>query len=120
MIHYSYIIHCIFINHYVFIIKPMVPNPIITLIILLNPNSTSLIILLYSLVSLYLLSLLFILSFYPFITRRELYIDIHSRSLVIFFLFNIFALGSIGDPIPFIFLALAYRSVIEPNSRLNE
>ena len=64
--------------------------------------------------------LLFILSFYPFITRRELYIDIHSRSVVIFFLFNIFALGSIGDPIPFIFLALAYRSVIEPNSRLNE
>jgi len=64
--------------------------------------------------------LLFILSFYPFIIRRELYIDIHSRSIVIFFLFNIFALGSIGDPIPFIFLALAYRSVIEPNSRLND
>ena len=64
--------------------------------------------------------LLFILSFYPFIIRRELYIDIHSRSIVIFFLFNIFALGSIGDPIPFVFLALAYRSVIEPNSRLND
>ena len=57
---------------------------------------------------------LFFLSFYPFLSRRELYTDVHTRSISIFFLFNTFALGSIGDPIPFIFLALAYRSVIVP------
>jgi len=64
--------------------------------------------------------LLFIFSFYSFILKRELYADIHSRSIVIFFLFNIFALGSIGDPLPFIFFALAYRSIIEPDSEVNE
>ena len=57
---------------------------------------------------------LFFLAFYPFLKRRELYADVHTRSISIFFLFNTFALGSIGDPIPFIFLALAYRSVIVP------
>ena len=57
---------------------------------------------------------LFFLAFYPFLKRRELYTDVHTRSISIFFLFNTFALGSIGDPIPFIFLALAYRSVIVP------
>ena len=57
---------------------------------------------------------LFFLAFYPFLKRRELYTDVHTRSITIFFLFNTFALGSIGDPIPFIFLALAYRSVIVP------
>ena len=57
---------------------------------------------------------LFFLAFYPFLKRRELYVDVHTRSISIFFLFNTFALGSIGDPIPFIFLALAYRSVIVP------
>ena len=57
---------------------------------------------------------LFFLAFYPFLKRRELYSDVHTRSISIFFLFNTFALGSIGDPIPFIFLALAYRSVIVP------
>jgi hypothetical protein len=42
-----------------------------------------------------------------------LYRDVHTRSITIFFLFNTFALGSIGDPLPFIFLALAYRSVVD-------
>jgi uncharacterized membrane protein YobD (UPF0266 family) len=63
---------------------------------------------------------LFFLAFYPFLTRRELYIDVHTRSISIFFLFNTFALGSIGDPIPFIFLALAYRSVIVPEEVIQD
>lgn len=56
--------------------------------------------------------LLFLLAFWPYLKERALYQDIHTRSITIFFLFNTFALGSIGDPLPFIFLALAYRSVV--------
>ncbi len=59
--------------------------------------------------------LLFLIAFWPYITRRELFRDTHARSLMVFFLFNIFALGSIGDPLPFIFFALAYRTVIVPD-----
>jgi hypothetical protein len=55
---------------------------------------------------------LFCIAFFPFIFRRALFEDIHARSLMVFFLFNIFALGSIGDPLPFIFFALAYRTVM--------
>jgi hypothetical protein len=58
--------------------------------------------------------ILFCVAFWPFLSRKELYNDIHTRSISIFFIFNTFALGSIGDPLPFIFLALAYRSVIAP------
>jgi hypothetical protein len=58
--------------------------------------------------------ILFFVAFWPFLSRKELYNDIHTRSISIFFIFNTFALGSIGDPLPFIFLALAYRSVIAP------
>jgi hypothetical protein len=57
---------------------------------------------------------LFCIAFFPFIFRRALFEDIHARSLMVFFLFNIFALGSIGDPLPFIFFALAYRTVMAP------
>lgn len=56
---------------------------------------------------------LFLLAFWPYLTNPALYRDIHTRSITIFFLFNTFALGSIGDPLPFVFLALAYRSVID-------
>lgn len=59
--------------------------------------------------------LLFCIAFWPFVARRALFADIHARSLMVFFLFNIFALGSIGDPLPFIFFALAYRMVIVPD-----
>ncbi len=55
--------------------------------------------------------LLFIFAFWPYMSRAELYRDVHTRSIAIFFIFNTFALGSIGDPIPFIFFAFAYRSV---------
>ena len=55
--------------------------------------------------------LLFILAFWPYIRNIELWKDEHTRTLIIFFLFNVFALGSIGDPLPFVFFALAYRSL---------
>jgi len=54
---------------------------------------------------------LFVLAFWPFIREKALWQQEHTRSVIIFFLFNVFALGSIGDPLPFVFLALAYRSL---------
>ena len=56
--------------------------------------------------------LLFFVAFGPFLIDRRLYQDIHTRSVAVFFLFNIFALGSIGDPIPYIFFAFAYRKAV--------
>ena len=64
--------------------------------------------------------LLFLIAFYPFVTRKEMYRDTNARSLMVFFLFNTFALGSIGDPIPFIFFALAYRTVVSPKEAKTE
>ncbi len=64
--------------------------------------------------------LLFLIAFWPFVSRKALFDDAHARSLVIFFLFNVFALGTIGDPLPFIFFALAYRTVIIPEDAENE
>ena len=61
---------------------------------------------------------LFLLAFWPYLTKSALYKDIHTRSIAIFFLFNTFALGSIGDPLPFVFLALAYRSVVDSQGTL--
>jgi hypothetical protein len=58
--------------------------------------------------------ILFLVAFWPFLTKKEIFRDVHARSLIVLFLFNTFALGSIGDPIPFIFMALAYRTVIVP------
>jgi hypothetical protein len=55
--------------------------------------------------------LLFIVAFWPYILNIALWKDEHTRTLIIFFLFNVFALGSIGDPLPFVFFALAYRSL---------
>ena len=63
---------------------------------------------------------LFLIAFWPYISRKEMFADSHARSLIIFFLFNIFALGSIGDPIPFIFFALAYRTVVVPDNAGDE
>lgn len=63
---------------------------------------------------------LFLIAFWPFIIRKEMYQNPNARSLIVFFLFNIFALGSIGDPLPFIFFALAYRTVIIPENAEDE
>lgn len=64
--------------------------------------------------------ILFCIAFFPFVFRKALFDDIHARSLMVFFLFNIFALGSIGDPLPFIFFALAYRTVMAPKKEQTE
>lgn len=63
---------------------------------------------------------LFLLAFWPYLKVRALYRDTHTRSITLFFLFNTFALGSIGDPLPFIFLALAYRSLVNADGALIE
>jgi len=34
---------------------------------------------------------------------------------VVLFLFNMLILGTIGDPLPFLFLALAYRTIHPPD-----
>lgn len=54
---------------------------------------------------------LFCWAMWPYVRRLELFRWQHSRSVLLFFLFNIFALGSIGDPLPFIVFALSYRTV---------
>jgi len=63
---------------------------------------------------------LFLLAFWPYLKERALYRDTHTRSITLFFLFNTFALGSIGDPLPFIFLAMAYRSLVNADGALIE
>jgi hypothetical protein len=63
---------------------------------------------------------LFMIAFWPFIRRKGLFSDPLTRPVVILFLFNIFALGSIGDPLPFIFFALAYRTLFPPETKSTE
>jgi hypothetical protein len=40
----------------------------------------------------------------------------NTRAVVVLFLFNMIILGTIGDPLPFLFLALAYRRIHQPPS----
>lgn len=58
--------------------------------------------------------LLFAFALFPFVVRKELYTWSHARSVMVFFFFNVFALGSIGDPLPFIVLGLTIRTVFSP------
>jgi hypothetical protein len=64
--------------------------------------------------------LLFLLAFWPYYTNRKVFNDPLTRPLLVLFLFNIFALGTIGDPLPFIFFALAYRTLHEPDASIDE
>ena len=57
---------------------------------------------------------LFILAFATYIFNKKLYNDQTARPIVVMFLFNLFVMGTIGDPLPFIFLALVYRTHHEP------
>lgn len=63
--------------------------------------------------------LLFLLAFWPFVREKAMWVNEHTRSVIVFFLFNVFALGSIGDPLPFVFFALAYRSLTLPLTHEN-
>lgn len=55
--------------------------------------------------------LLFLLVFVPYLSRRAFFASSHARPIWLFFVFNTFALGSIGDPIPFAILALSLRTL---------
>ena len=63
--------------------------------------------------------LLFLLAFWPFVREKAMWVNEHTRSVIVFFLFNVFALGSIGDPLPFVFFALAYRNLTLPLTHEN-
>jgi len=63
---------------------------------------------------------LFLVAFWPYIRNKKMFADCHTRHITILFLLNVFALGSIGDPLPFIFFALAYRSLHPPTPKMVE
>jgi hypothetical protein len=58
--------------------------------------------------------ILFVLALYPYVTQKAMWRDPNTRAIVVIFLFNMLILGTIGDPLPFVFLALAYRSINPP------
>ena len=59
--------------------------------------------------------LLFFWAFKEYIFSKKVFENTHTRPIAILFLFNTLLLGTIGDPIPFIFLAYAYKKVHQPN-----
>ncbi|MCE1201459.1 MAG: hypothetical protein LWX09_05085 [Bacteroidia bacterium] len=59
---------------------------------------------------------LFLLTFLPYLWRRDFLLTRHARPIWLFFMFNTFALGSIGDPIPFAILALSLRTLSPPEA----
>ena len=58
--------------------------------------------------------LLFALAMYPFVAQPKMWKNPNTRAIVVLFLFNMLILGTIGDPLPFLFLALAYRTLNPP------
>ncbi|MBK9292048.1 MAG: hypothetical protein IPM52_10550 [Bacteroidetes bacterium] len=62
---------------------------------------------------------IFLLTFVPYLSRTEMLTNRHARPIWLFFVFNTFALGSIGDPIPFAMLALSYRTIFPPEEPEN-
>jgi hypothetical protein len=62
---------------------------------------------------------LFIFTIFKYLWKKWMYLDLHARSITLFFIFNTFLLGSIGDPVPFIFFALTYRAMkVENDSQI--
>jgi hypothetical protein len=60
-------------------------------------------------------AVLFFVAFWHYLFKKALFRDSHTRPIIFLFLFNVLLLGTIGDPIPFIFLAFAQRMVrVEP------
>lgn len=60
--------------------------------------------------------LIFLLAIGPYLYRRELLRNIHTRSTLAMFLFNLFILGTIGDPVPFIVMGLTIRTLYPPSA----
>jgi len=59
---------------------------------------------------------MFIIAFWSYMTSKTLFRDQFARPIVVLFFFNLFVMGTIGDPLPFIFLAMAYRTMLPPKS----
>jgi hypothetical protein len=59
---------------------------------------------------------LFALAMWPYISPKTMWQNPNTRAVVVLFLFNMIILGTIGDPLPFLFLALAYRRIHPPPS----
>ena len=57
---------------------------------------------------------LFALAMWPYISPKTMWQNPNTRAVVVLFLFNMIILGTIGDPLPFLFLALAYRRIHPP------
>jgi hypothetical protein len=55
---------------------------------------------------------IFILAFFRYMFSKTLFSNVQSRPIAVLFLFNLFVIGTIGDPMPFIFLAMVYRGVL--------
>ena len=62
---------------------------------------------------------LFVLAFWSYMTNKTLFNNIYARPVLVMFYFNLFVMGTIGDPLPFIFLALAYREFFPPQPKTN-
>ncbi len=58
--------------------------------------------------------LLFAIAMYPYVVNKSMWQNANTRAIVVLFLFNMLILGTIGDPLPFLFLALAYRTLHPP------
>lgn len=63
--------------------------------------------------------LIFILAIWPYIVRRELLRNLHTRSMLAMFVFNLFILGTIGDPVPFIIMGLTIRTLYPPKAEID-
>jgi len=62
--------------------------------------------------------LFFLLAFSRYMFSKTLFNDVSSRPVLVMFFFNLFVMGTVGDPLPFIFLALAYRSHFPTSNNL--
>ena len=62
-------------------------------------------------------ALLFFRFLWPFISRIRYFTDSATRPLLVLFLFNIFFLGTIGDPVPYVFLGLFSRQELSVEER---
>ncbi len=60
--------------------------------------------------------ILFAVAMWPYISPKAMWQNPNTRAVVVLFLFNMIILGTIGDPLPFLFLALAYRRINPPPS----
>ena len=59
--------------------------------------------------------LLFLLAFAKYIFNKQIWSNPNLRSFIIIIVFNIFIIGTIGDPTPFIFLGLICRNLFNYN-----